>query len=529
MTDDILSTCTACTPCPLAADPPALQSCRDALDSARATRRRVPDISEADLYWELVNFGADPATARRVAEIASREEGRQETTTTTTPPPDETDLATRAESIQAWYDSNRQEFIRRNARGAWQHLSDRALSQELAMAGVSAKPSKDAPVSPAQRFLIYLRNHRDVDYSAPLAGRAAGLYTMAGYRALVTVSPVIPEPAPEPQPFPMIARLIDGMFCSSSAECGVTDQTPYVYGWLAWAYRALRSGQIYPGQALAIAGPRECGKSLLQQIITVLLGGRSAKPYPYMIGATPFNSDLFRAEHLMIEDECASTDRRARRAFGAQMKQVCANVQQRCHPKGREAVMLEPFWRLTITLNDEAENLMILPPLDDSIEDKIIILLAHRRPMPMPCGTPPEKAAFWAAMMAEIPALCRYLTDYQIPAALASPRYGVKEYHHPAILNELYGMSPEYQLLQMIDGMLFASPRLPWTGSAAELTLMLKGQDNPARHEAGDLLHWPDACATYLGRLARKLPNRIEYQRVGHDGRRVWTIKTASI
>jgi hypothetical protein len=438
--------------------------------------------------------------------------------------PQNEEFAARAVRMHAWYDSARQEFIRRNQRGAWQHLKDTALKQELAMAGVPIKPAEGESVSEAQRFLSYLRNNRDVDYSGPLAGRAAGLYTMAGYRALVTVSPSIPEPAATPRSFPLLAKLIDGMFCEPDAACGVSDQTPYLYGWLAWGYRALRTGQVYPGQALAVAGPRECGKSLLQQVVTVVLGGRSAKPYQYMIGATPFNSDLFRAEHLMIEDECASTDRRARRAFGAQLKQVCANVQQRCHPKGREPIMLEPFWRLTITLNDEAENLMILPPLDDSIEDKIIILLAHRRPMPMPCSSPTEKDAFWSAIMAEIPALCRYLLDYQVPPDLASTRYGVREYHHPAILNELYGMSPEFQLLQMVDAVLFPEPRAPWQGSAEELAQILKASDSPVRHEAVELLHWPSACGTYLARLAKKHPDRFEYRRLGSEGRRTWKL-----
>jgi len=35
-----------------------------------------------------------------------------------------------------------------------------------------------------------------------------------------------------------------------------------------------------------------------------------------MIGATTFNSELFRAEHLMIEDEVFSRDLRHRRSFG---------------------------------------------------------------------------------------------------------------------------------------------------------------------------------------------------------------------
>ena len=37
-----------------------------------------------------------------------------------------------------------------------------------------------------------------------------------------------------------------------------------------------------------------------------MFGGRAARPYQFMSGLTSFNSDLFEAEHLMIEDEQAS-------------------------------------------------------------------------------------------------------------------------------------------------------------------------------------------------------------------------------
>ena len=53
-----------------------------------------------------------------------------------------------------------------------------------------------------------------------------------------------------------------------------------LFGWLKIAHESLRTGKLRVGQALAFAGPRECGKSLLQNhIITPIVGGRSAKPH----------------------------------------------------------------------------------------------------------------------------------------------------------------------------------------------------------------------------------------------------------
>ena len=62
---------------------------------------------------------------------------------------------------------------------------------------------------------------------------------------------------------------------------------------------------------------RDSGKSRLQNLITPLLGGRVANPYHYMTGKSNFNSELFGAEHLMIEDEPASTRIEARRNTGS--------------------------------------------------------------------------------------------------------------------------------------------------------------------------------------------------------------------
>ena len=152
-----------------------------------------------------------------------------------------------------------------------------------------------------------------------------------------------------------------------------------------------------------------------------------------MSGLTPFNSDLFEAEHLMIEDEQASTDIRARRNFGAQLKNITVVDWQRCHAKNRVAISLSPFWRLSVTVNDEPENLMVLPPIDDSIEDKLIILRASKFPMPMRTATLEQRKVFWQRLIDELPAFLDFLLQWEIPRELTSERFGMRHFHHPDI------------------------------------------------------------------------------------------------
>ena len=277
------------------------------------------------------------------------------------------------------------------------------------------------------------------------------------------------------------------------------------------AYEALREGRKRPGQALVLAGVHDCGKSLLQNLVTLILGGRSARPYQYMCGLTPFNSDMFEAEHLMIEDEHASTDIRQRRNFGAHIKNITVVDWQRCHAKNRDAISLSPFWRLTVSVNDEPENLMVLPPIDDSIEDKLIILRAARFKMPMPTTTMDQRSAFWETLISELPAFLHYLTaEWAIPTNLASDRFGIGHFHHPSILQAIDALAPETRLLRLIDDELFQSDAAGiWEGTAEQLERELGSDSSRCRNEARKLFTFNTACGVYLGRLAKRFPDRF--------------------
>ena len=72
---------------------------------------------------------------------------------------------------------------------------------------------------------------------------------------------------------------------------------------------------------------------------------------------------------------------------------------------------------MTISLNDDPEALLVLPPLDDHIEDKIILLRASRFDLPMPTGTTAERGAFWDQLISELPAYVHWLlNDFEIPS-----------------------------------------------------------------------------------------------------------------
>ncbi|WP_196301286.1 hypothetical protein, partial [Streptococcus pneumoniae] len=72
------------------------------------------------------------------------------------------------------------------------------------------------------------------------------------------------------------------------------------------------------------------------------------------------------------------------------------------------------------------QDLMVLPPMEDSVREKFLLLKI--RPATFPAMTEPhEFANFKAKLVGELPAFLHYLqTVFKVPAALRSARYGVK-------------------------------------------------------------------------------------------------------
>jgi len=429
-----------------------------------------------------------------------------------------------AKAPEVYFDAGRERYLVEDAEGRWLNLSEKSARLHLRGAGLSDRPVKKGELSPIEECLLAFQRERNVDWAGEIAGYAAGVREMCGARVLVTKGPRIPEPVEGN--WDTLRALIEAVL---GCDGGV--QVTHFLGWLKVGYEALRAGTFQPGQAVALCGPHGCGKSFLQHVVTAVLGGRSGRPHQLMSGGTGFNADLLRAEHLVLEDEQPSTDIRARRAFGSALKAIVANETQRLHAKHRDAIPVRALWRLTISLNDEPENLLVLPPVDESIADKVMLFRCRKTELPMPTSTGAEQAAFRARVEAEVPAMLAELLGWDVPADMRSERYGVKHYHQPDILATLNEMAPEFRLLALLDAVLFApgvcgpvpgTPRDEYAWTAEALESALTSTYSGCEHEARRLLSWSGACGTYLGRLARKRPDRVVSARTATS--RAWRI-----
>lgn len=418
-----------------------------------------------------------------------------------------------------YYDRHRKEYLYHNKR-CWISLNEGQFKKNLVSSGYSDKKQKHEELTEVDKKLIELREHNDVDYVGALAGYPKGFYNLDENKLLITNGPKIIYP--KEGKFEVILKVIENLLVK---EDDFTQFWFFVY-WLKMAYESLVSKCFRTGQILILAGEAASGKSLLQSIITEIIGGRSARPYKFMTDKTEFNADLFFAEHLIIEDEIAMVDIRSRREFGNKLKQFAANPEHRCRAMYRDAIVLKPFWRVSISLNDEPENLMILPPLDDSMLDKMIILRAYKKPMPMPTAKNEDRVKFWTTIKSELPAFIYFITKTEILEEFTDERYGIKQYHNDYIISELDQLSPEKRLLDLIDIVFFPDAIEAFEiinmieMTAHEIEMKLR-DDNRIKHEVAKLLPYNTTCGTYLSRLAKK-SRRVE--NIRKVEKRLWKI-----
>ncbi len=400
--------------------------------------------------------------------------------------------------------------------GVWLESTEAHAGKELRAFSISAQRPDSGGLSQVEMALRHTRQHRVLDLVMNLAGLSAGVHDLDGRRILARESPKLISPAMGD--FPTIEALLYALLGN--------EQTPRFVAWLKNAVECLRGGFQRPGLVLIIVGPGNSGKSLLQHhIITPLLGGRHADPSSYMFEKSDFNSELFGCEHLLMEDPATSTKTEARHYFGERLKAIAANETHRCHPKGREAVTLNPFWRMSVSLNDDPDKLRILPNLNaPDLLDKVLLLRVLKAAMPMPTATNEQRLAFRAAIAAELPAFTHYLLNVTIDARHFDSRFGCRAWLNPEIAAMLYDDSPAGRLLELIDQSLFnddAAKGKAWEGSADELEEGLTSLLCPLEREAKRFCDHNNV-PRLLARLKEDMPERVSYHRTA--GKRTWRI-----
>jgi hypothetical protein len=340
---------------------------------------------------------------------------------------------------------------------------------------------------------------RHVEWSGNLAGHRKGLMeSVDGRPMLVLTSPAIPEPITAP--CPVILEIIRQAFPDDT-------QRNVFLGWLSGSYKAVRAAQHHPAPMLVLAGKMNAGKSLLALIAGYVMGGRTANPHAAWSGSMAWNDDLFGSELLLLDDSTGSTDIRSRMNFAASFKEsiYAANVQLR--KRHATSMSARPVWRVMVCCNDNAESLLIVPPIGTDMADKIALLKVSKVTTPVDASNTEGQAMLRAMIREELPAFAAILSRFQIPEELRDSRAGITAWRHPELAAALESTKPEHRLEELLETAIRSSyhlwPDLPATLKASEIEGRLLDKDSPVREQAKMLFGtWTAACGTWLGRLA---------------------------
>lgn len=207
-------------------------------------------------------------------------------------------------------------------------------------------------------------------------------------------------------------------------------QLTLLLSWLSCFYRqaVFRRKLTQPGQALILAGGVGLGKTFFAEKIVGELVGGSGNARDYFIDGSSFTDDITDKPVLLLDDVTCDTDSRTRAKFTMRVKTCVATAKLRHHAKFQTPVNVSYRGRLVILCNDDPSSLSVLPNLDSSTADKIIMLklggVRYR------FGTF-EQNSVWLAE--ELPQFARFLMGYTVPEQMKDDRFGVKAWQHESM------------------------------------------------------------------------------------------------
>ena len=335
-----------------------------------------------------------------------------------------------------------------------------------------------------------------VEWYGAMAGHQRGLMRdHDGRQILITSEALIPQPVAGQ------TSLIDDIIIQAFPD----PQALIVFiSWLSTRYQAVRSHQHIPAPMLVVAGEVNSGKSLLAWIVAQMLGGRTANPHAAWGGGIMWNDNLVGAELLLVDDCVGSTDIRARRNFGAAFKEAMYPHIIEMRKRNVSAISCRPVWSVMVCCNDTPEAMQIIPPIDNDLSDKIIILHCAPVIMPIDTSTSDGRKQLQDDLRAEMPYFANELINWQIPDDLKDSRSGIKAWRDPELSESLDVHSPANRLMDLMINSNWMD--LPREFSALEIESRLLSIDSPVRDQARQLFTWSGACGSALSKLSKQ-PN----------------------
>jgi hypothetical protein len=368
------------------------------------------------------------------------------------------------EAIKHYWFDGKNYFIEDEAGGYVVAGRDDTKLDVMGRHGLSDRPRREDNLSEARRAMYQVNSTKRVEAGIPFVFTKSRIVRHEGMRYFNTsrITPLTPAESATPENFPVILDWMTKMLG--------TEQLKHELGWLAYAYQNAYAGTPKRGHAHFLVGPPNSGKTLYNKAVLGGLFGGGIKASEYLCGKDTWTDYLFEYGMWLVDDEAPSESTSMHTAFTAKLKEHVANdtflINGKYMKSGRA------FWRgrISITLNDDPVSMRLLPDLDMSIKDKVMIFK---------CSDDFKfKDDTKASVDKELPFFARFLMDYKFKKGEDFERFGVKAYINPS-LEDMAKADSRYshitELLNMFRGTLSSDS---WEGTTSELLVVLGANEN---------------------------------------------------
>lgn len=369
-----------------------------------------------------------------------------------------------------FFDDASAKYWFRDGRERWVSESSTGISRLLRTDfGLDGRIPKGGTYSEIDKALLEVQKFRRVDAALPFIHYRSGLVRIESRQFLNTSWAQCMQPAKISAgdwgtKFPWTARYISEY---------LVDQTQ-LNAFLAWWKHVYSQGLVFKprlGQALFFVGPQNCGKTLLtQKVVGASLGG-AMDARSFLVEGNQFSGSCLEHPVMSVDDSTSVSDRKKYLQYSAMVKSIVANPHIEYNQKFRAAGQIYWLGRILVSLNDDAQSLQMIPDLEQSLMDKIMLFKVG----PPQTFEFPDKYELESTLKRELPWLLRWLLDWEVPEEnKGDARFGVTAYHHPDLHRQALESDHSSSFLDVLglflDEYQVVHPEHTyWEGSVAQL------------------------------------------------------------
>jgi hypothetical protein len=346
---------------------------------------------------------------------------------------------------------------------AWMSMAKEDFQKTLRVDhSLDSSRGKNESASEVDRAEVFVQKHRRVSGIVPRVFDPRDVIDINGQKFLNSAYVRAVEPADEPQEwgtrFPWLAEFFDTCFDS-------LEQKDYFLAWHKRFYCSALAGDLLKGQNIFIVGGVNRGKTLLSNLIVGGSVGGFADASDFVTKGSEWNRNLADVGLWTVDDGSVASDPVAHRKFAELVKRLSANPTLNVRAMYRDPQTASWSGRLCVTLNEDPASLQMLPDLEISMSEKVMVFKFSDSERVFP-----PKHVLEPTIAAELTYYGRWLCDWTVPEALVGDhRFGVRSFLHEQVRAKAMHSGRVGEILELVSMLIKTLPpeEGDWIGTSS--------------------------------------------------------------